>query len=35
VQSSRFELVIKAQTARMLGLTLPPGLPVAADEVIE
>ena len=35
VQSSRFELVIKAQNARMLGLTLPPGLLVAADEVIE
>ena len=35
VQSSRFELVIKAQAAGMLDLTVPPGLLVAADEVIE
>jgi hypothetical protein len=35
VKSVKFEFIINLQTARLLGIEVPPGLLAITDEVIE
>jgi ABC-type uncharacterized transport system substrate-binding protein len=35
VQATKFELLVNVKTAKTLGLTVPPSLLIAADEVVE